>query len=82
MDSLKTLKFARNGYIVIALVICAVGICLLINPECPLNILCTMLGIIFIADGIIKMIGYFPKIFIAWRFSMISRLGYCWMHWA
>ncbi|MCC8047189.1 MAG: DUF308 domain-containing protein [Clostridiales bacterium] len=61
MDSLRTLKIARTGYIVIALITCVLGISLLINPNCPIHILCRALGIIFIADGIIKIIGYFSK---------------------
>ncbi|MCC8051891.1 MAG: DUF308 domain-containing protein [Clostridiales bacterium] len=61
MDSLRTLKIARTGYIIIALITCVLGISLLINPVYPIHYLCTALGLIFIADGIIKIIGYFSK---------------------
>ncbi|MCD8074513.1 MAG: DUF308 domain-containing protein [Lachnospiraceae bacterium] len=69
MDSLKTLKIARNGYIVVALIICVLGICLLVNPDCPADTLIRVLGLIFIVDGIIKMIGYFSKDFYCLAFQ-------------
>ncbi|MCC8104135.1 MAG: DUF308 domain-containing protein [Clostridiales bacterium] len=75
MDSLRTLKIARNGYIVIALIICALGICLLVNPGCPVDGLIRMLGLIFIADGIIKMIGYFSKDFYCLAFQYDFAFG-------
>ncbi|MCD7736675.1 MAG: DUF308 domain-containing protein [Lachnospiraceae bacterium] len=75
MDSLKTLKIARNGYIIIALAICALGIVLLVNPDCPMEILCEALGILFVADGIIKIIGYFSKDFYCLAFQYDLAFG-------
>lgn len=75
MDSLQTLKIARNGYIIIALIICALGVALLINPDCPVAILCQALGIIFVADGIIKIIGYFSKDFYCLAFQYDFAFG-------
>ncbi|MCC8046397.1 MAG: DUF308 domain-containing protein [Clostridiales bacterium] len=75
MDSLRTLKIARNGYVTIAVIICILGICLLANPNCPADILIWFLGTIFIADGIIKMIGYFSKDFYCLAFQYDFAFG-------
>ena len=61
MNSSGTLKIARNGYIVIAVVFCALGIFLMAVPEKAVKIICVLAGILFIADGIIKIIGYFSR---------------------
>ena len=55
MNSSGTLKIARNGYIVIAVVFCALGIFLMAVPEKAVKIICVLAGILFIADGIIKI---------------------------
>ncbi|MCD8338302.1 MAG: DUF308 domain-containing protein [Lachnospiraceae bacterium] len=75
MDSLRTLKIARNGYIVIALIICVLGIGLLVHPTYPIDILIRTLGLVFIADGIIKMIGYFSKDFYCLAFQYDFAFG-------
>ena len=58
MDSLKMLKIARNGYIAISLIFCAMG-----------------LFLVCIADGIIKMIGYFSKDFYCLAFQFDFAFG-------
>ena len=63
MNSSGTLKIARNGYIVMAVVFCALGIFLMAVPEKAVKIICVLAGILFIADGIIKIIGYFSRDF-------------------
>ena len=61
MYSRRTLKIARNGYIAISLVFCALGLFCILNPGGSLRWFCTLLGILFLANGVIKMIGYFSK---------------------
>ena len=63
MNSSGTLKIARNGYIVMAVVFCALGIFLMAVPEKAVKIICVLAGILFLADGIIKIIGYFSRDF-------------------
>ncbi|MCD8346991.1 MAG: DUF308 domain-containing protein [Lachnospiraceae bacterium] len=75
MDSRRTLKIARNGYIVIALIICAFGVDLLVHSGYPTDILIRSLGLIFIADGVIKMIGYFSKDFYCLAFQYDFAFG-------
>lgn len=63
MDSLRTLKIARNGYIVMSCVFCALGAFLIARPDSSAGIICSLIGIIFIINGVIKIIGYFSKDF-------------------
>lgn len=39
-------------------------------PEKAVKIICVLAGILFLADGIIKIIGYFPEIFTVWLFNL------------
>ncbi len=75
MDQLRTLKVARNGYIIIALIICVLGVCLIVKPDWPVDSLIRVLGIVFIVDGIIKMIGYFSKDFYCLAFQYDFAYG-------
>ena len=60
MNSSGTLKIARNGYIVMAVVFCALGIFLMAVPEKAVKIICVLAGILFI----------FPEIFTVWLFNL------------
>ena len=75
MNSSGTLKIARNGYIVIAVVFCALGIFLMDVPEKAVKIICVLAGILFIADGIIKIIGYFSRDFYCLAFQFDLGFG-------
>ena len=83
MNSSGTLKIARNGYIVMAVIFCALGIFLMVNPTKAMKIICVLAGILFIADGIIKIIGYFSRDFycLAFQFDFchlrVSDPGRC-----
>ncbi|MCD7765331.1 MAG: DUF308 domain-containing protein [Lachnospiraceae bacterium] len=75
MDQLRTLKVARNGYIIIALIVCVLGACLIIKPDWPVDTIIRVLGAVFIVDGIIKMIGYFSKDFYCLAFQYDFAFG-------
>ena len=75
MNSSGTLKIARNGYIVMAVVFCALGIFLMAAPENAVKIICVLAGILFIADGIIKIIGYFSRDFYCLAFQFDLGFG-------
>ena len=75
MNSSGTLKIARNGYIVIAVVFCALGIFLMAVPEKAVKIICVLAGILFLADGIIKIIGYFSRDFYCLAFQFDLAFG-------
>ena len=75
MNSSGTLKIARNGYIVMAVVFCALGIFLMAVPEKAVKIICVLAGILFLADGIIKIIGYFSRDFYCLAFQFDLGFG-------
>ena len=75
MNSSGTLKIARNGYIVMAVVFCALGIFLMAVPEKAVKIICVLAGILFLADGIIKIIGYFSRDFYCLAFQFDLAFG-------
>ena len=75
MNSSGTLKIARNGYIVMAVIFCALGLLLMIKPEGSMEMLCILAGILFIADGIIKIIGYFSRDFYCLAFQFDLGFG-------
>lgn len=58
MGSLKCVKTAKYGYIIISLILCGTGIFLLAAPDISLDTVYDFLGIIIIACGIVRIIGY------------------------
>ena len=75
MKTSGTLKIARNGYIVMAVIFCALGIFLMANPEGAMKTICVLAGALFIADGIIKIIGYFSRDFYCLAFQFDLGFG-------
>lgn len=75
MNGIGRLKIARNGYIVMAAVFCVLGIFLMANPQKAMEILCILAGILFVADGIIKIIGYFSRDFYCLAFQFDLGFG-------
>ena len=75
MNSLRSLKIARNGYIIISLVFCLAGVWLISNPVCAARMICLAIGILFISSGIIKIIGYFSKDFYCLAFQFDLAFG-------
>lgn len=75
MKTSGTLKIARNGYIVMAVIFCALGIFLMANTEGAMKTICVLAGALFIADGIIKIIGYFSRDFYCLAFQFDLGFG-------
>lgn len=57
----KRLRFAKIGYIVLSLLICILGVTLIAVPNFSLRLLCWLGGILLIAFGCIRIVGYFSK---------------------
>ena len=75
LNSLRMLKIARNGYIVISLLFCAIGVWMYTCPAQAAELICIMVGILFILSGTIKMIGYFSKDFYCLAFQFDFAFG-------
>lgn len=61
MSALRQLKIAKNGYIIMSILFVILGLGLVIWPDCSLKLFCTLIGIMLIAYGCIKIVGYFSK---------------------
>ena len=61
MRSVKALRTAKIGYIIISAILCALGILLIAKPDMSLSLIGIIVGIVLIVFGVIKLIGYFSK---------------------
>ena len=57
----RKLRFAKIGYIVLSVLICILGVTLMIVPDFSVRLLCWIGGILIIAFGCIRIVGYFSK---------------------
>lgn len=57
----KKLRAAKYGYIILSLLICVLGIVLIAVPNFSVSLLCWLGGILLIAFGCVKILGYFSK---------------------
>lgn len=61
MRSTSMIRAAKLGYIVLSAVFCALGIWMIVQPGSSAAQLSRLLGILLIAFGIVKMIGYYSR---------------------
>ena len=61
MRSLKLIRAAKTGYIVLSLVLCGLGLLLILQPALSVRLIGLIVGCVMIAFGIVKLIGYFSK---------------------
>lgn len=57
----KRLRFAKIGYIVLSVLICVLGVALMVTPDFSIRLLCRLGGILLIAFGCIRIVGYFSR---------------------
>ena len=75
MEAIRQLKIAKNGYIIMSLLFVILGISLIIWPDCSLKLFCTLIGIMLIAYGCIKIVGYFSKDYYCLAFQFDLAFG-------
>ena len=61
MRSVAGMRTAKIGYIVISVLLCAMGILLIVWPELSASVIGIICGILLIVFGAVKLIGYFSK---------------------
>ena len=61
MDSPRVLRLAKNGYIIMSMLFCCMGLWIWVDPMHAVRVISPCTGCLFIANGIIKMFGYFSK---------------------
>ena len=75
MEAIRQLKIAKNGYIIMSLLFVILGLGLIIWPDCSLKLFCTLIGIMLIAYGCIKIVGYFSKDYYCLAFQFDLAFG-------
>lgn len=61
MISNNRIKTAKLGYIIISILLCALGIMLIAVPDFSVLLLCRIGGLLLILFGLVKILGYFSK---------------------
>lgn len=61
MLSNRRIQTAKIGYIVISVLLCALGFLLVLVPGVSAELLCRIGGVLLILFGIVKIVGYFSK---------------------
>ena len=61
MRSVKLIQAAKRGYIIISLVLCAIGLLMIFMPTLSLSAIGIIVGVVLGVSGVIKLIGYFSR---------------------
>ena len=61
MRSDRLIRTAKRGYMIISLMLCAVGLMLMLAPELPLAVIGTVVGVALGVSGVVKLIGYLSR---------------------
>ena len=61
MRSTKMIRAAKIGYIILSAIFCGLGILLMADPGMSVALIGDIVGIVLVAFGIIKLVGYFSK---------------------
>lgn len=61
MDSVKLIRAAKRAYIVISIVLCAVGLWMIASPGLTVRALGIVVGVVLGVTGVIKLIGYLSR---------------------
>ncbi len=73
--SVKPMRTAKIGYIVMSVVFCILGILLLLFPKLSAVVISRLMGIAMIVFGAVKLIGYFSKDLYRLAFQYDLALG-------
>ncbi len=55
------MQFARGGYIVLSGLLCLLGLLMLLRPDFSIALAGTVLGVLMIVFGLVKIVGYWSK---------------------
>ena len=61
MRSTKIIRAAKIGYIILSAIFCALGVLLMTDPGLSVALIGDIVGIVLVAFGIIKLVGYISK---------------------
>lgn len=60
--SAAPMKAAKIGYLVISALLCMMGVLVIVHPEASMHTVGILCGLMLIAFGAIKLLGYFSRI--------------------
>lgn len=75
MGSIKTIKAAKLGYIIMSVMLCCIGIFFMVFPDISTRVICRLVGGIFAVLGAVKLVGYFSKDLYRLAFQFDLSLG-------
>ena len=55
------MQIAKFGYILLSIILCALGIVRIVMPRFPVKTFSMLCGVVFIAFGCIRLLGFFAK---------------------
>lgn len=58
---MKAIKCLKAAFAAVSIIIIAIGMCLLIWPEVSAGVICTLIGVVALLYGVVKLIGYFSN---------------------
>lgn len=61
MRSTAPIRIAKTGYIIISSAICALGLIMIMLPDFSIRLAGTMMGVLLIVFGAVKIIGYLSR---------------------
>lgn len=75
MRSVKIMKTAKIGYIIMSLLFCVFGLCLILIPGTMAPIIAGVFGVLLILFGVVRLIGYFSRDLFRLAFQYDLALG-------
>jgi len=75
MRSIKTIRAAKLGYIIMSVLLCCIGIFLMVCPDISAKVICRLVGGMFAVLGAVKLVGYFSKDLYRLAFQFDLSLG-------
>ncbi len=75
MRKIAPIRIAKTGYIIISALFCVLGVLFMIRPETSAEALEKALGIVLMAFGVIRIVGYFSKDLFRLAFQFDLELG-------
>lgn len=75
MGSVKMMKAAKIGYIIMSLLFCGFGLCLILMSGMLAPVIAVIFGVLLILFGIVKLIGYFSRDLFRLAFQYDLALG-------
>lgn len=61
MRSVKFIRAAKKGYIIISLVLCVVGLLMILAPDLSVSVIGIIVGVVLGVSGVAKLIGYLSR---------------------